>query len=423
MTGLILWPVLIWTGMQPWSVRFAGYGATMVSLAQLSGLVGITLFASVLILGARVAWLEDYFGGLNRMYIIHHWAGGLALTLLLFHPLFTAAAGLQVSWWQAGALIWPLQSWVILLGWAALGLMILLLVLTFYFRPEYQIWQFTHKFLGVAFFLGVLHAWLVPSDIARNGWLRWYIFSLGAIALTLYIRHSILYAHKKYWYRVERIEKLNEAVWRVVMTAEKQTMSFRAGQFAWFKFVDGADLAERHPFSMSSAPNDDFLEIVVKDLGKFTHALGRLAPGTKVEVQGPYGRFNFQYSRYKKQVWIGGGIGLTPFMSMGRDLRLDDYSGYAINLIFAVRNAAETFALDDIYAMEKAAKGRLRVKVWYSDEKGFLTAKKIKALSGEEIKETAFYICGPSVMMSSLREQLLKEGVLGRDIYTEEFEL
>ena len=423
MTVLAVWPVVIWAGMQPWSVRFAGYGATMVSLAQISGLVGITLFAQVLILGSRVAWLENYFGGLGRMYVIHHQAGGLALILLLFHPLFTAAAGLPVSLAQAGALIWPLQSWVILLGWAALGLMILLLVLTFYCRPEYQIWQFTHKFLGVAFFLGALHVWLVPSDIAHNGWLRWYIFSLGAIALTLYIRHSILYAHRKYWYQVERTEKLNEAVWRVVMTAEKQTMSFRAGQFAWFRFIDGEVLAERHPFSMASAPNDDYLEIIVKDLGNFTHAFGRLAPGTKVEVQWPYGRFNFQYSRYKRQIWIGGGIGLTPFMSMGRDLRLDVYSGYTINLILAVRNASETFALDEIYAMEKAAKGRLRVQIWYSDEKGFLTVESIKELSGKEMQGTSFYICGPPTMMASLREQLLKEKIADRDIHSEGFEL
>ena len=110
-------------------------------------------------------------------------------------------------------------------------------------------------------------------------------------------------------------------------------------------------------------------------------------------------------------------------MSMGRDLRLDVYSGYTINLILAVRNASETFALDEIYAMEKAAKGRLRVQIWYSDEKGFLTVESIKELSGKEMQGTSFYICGPPTMMASLREQLLKEKIADRDIHSEGFEL
>jgi predicted ferric reductase len=421
--ALVLWPMMLWATMLPWSARFATYGVIMTSFAQLSGLVGITLFSLVLILGARVAWLENYFGGLNRIYILHHWLGGAAFILLLLHPLFTAAVVLPVSVAQAAALIWPLASVELFLAWAALLVMISLLILTFYFRPEYQVWKFTHKFLGAAFFLGGLHAFLIPSDIARNGWLRWYILGLAMLALIIYSRHSILDAHRKYWYRVERVEKLNDAVWRIVMMADIHAMRYLSGQFGWFRFIDGEIRAERHPFSFSSASNNDQLEITVKDLGNFTHSLVRLKPGTIVEAQGPYGRFNFRRSRYKKQVWVGGGIGMTPFIGMSRDLRAEAKNSYDISLIFAVRNHHELFALDDLCAAEKEAARKLNLTVWFSDERGYLTAHKIKDLIGGSLKEASFFICGPGLMMTNLREQLLAEGVAGRDIYSEEFEL
>ena len=420
---LALWPVMIWATMLPWLVRFGGFGATMVSLAQLSGLVGMTLFSLVLILGARVAWLENYFGGLNRVYILHHWLGGTALILLLFHPLFSAMAVLPVSVAEAAAIIWPLASLVLFLGWAALLVMISLLVLTFYLRPEYQIWKMTHKFLAAAFLLGGWHAFLIPSDIAQNWWLRSYIFGLATVALVLYVRHSIFNAHKKYRYLVERVEKLNDAVWRIVMVAGQEAMRYQSAQFGWFKFINGEVRAESHPFSFSSASNDDHLEITVKDLGVFSQSLARLKPGTAVEVQGPYGRFNFGWSRHRKQVWVGGGIGMTPFMGMSRDLRAETNNGYDINLFFAVRNKRELFALEDLYAIEKEAMRKLKLTVWFSDERGYLTAQKIKELTNGSLKGTSFFICGPGPMMASLKMQLLQEGVAKRDIYTEEFEL
>lgn len=420
---LTLWPVVLWTNMLPWTARFGSFGEIMTSLAQLSGLVGITLFSLVLILGARVTSLEDYFGGLNRIYILHHWLGGSVLMLLLFHPLFTAIAVLPMSVTQAAASIWPLTSVVSFLGWAALLVIITLLVMTFYFRPEYQIWKLTHKFLVVAFLLGSLHAFLVPSDISQNWWLRSYVFGLATVALVLYTRHSILNAHKKYRYVVERVEKLNDVVWRIVMVAGQEAMRYQAAQFGWFKFINGEVQVESHPFSFSSASNDDRLEITVKDLGVFTQSLAKLKPGTAVEVQGPYGRFNFRRSRYKKQVWVGGGIGMAPFIGMSRDLRTETGNGYDIDLIFAVRNQRELFALNDLYASEKAAMRKLKLTVWFSDERGYLTAQKIKELIGGNLTGVSFFICGPGPMMASIKMQLLNEGVVKKDIYTEEFEL
>jgi len=114
---------------------------------------------------------------------------------------------------------------------------------------------------------------------------------------------------------------------------------------------------------------------------------------------------------------------MTPFMGMSRDLRAETNNGYDINLFFAVRNKRELFALEDLYAIEKEAMRKLKLTVWFSDERGYLTAQKIKELTNGSLKGTSFFICGPGPMMASLKMQLLQEGVAKRDIYTEEFEL
>jgi predicted ferric reductase len=420
---LALVPAVLWAGMLPLSARFAGYHVSITSLAQLSGLVGISLFALVLILGARLAWLEDFFGGLNKIYTLHHLLGGLAFTLLLLHPLFSAAAFIPSSLVQAAAAISPFSSQPLLLGWLALGTMIILLGLTFYLRPGYQLWKFTHKFLGLAFFLGGLHAFFIPSDIAHNVWLRTYVLGLAAVALTAYTWHSLLNGHKKYVYAVESVQPLHDAICRVVLVSRGDVLRYQAGQFAFFQFIDPSVRGEWHPFSFSSSAGGSRMEITVKALGTYTHSLAYLKPGAMVRVQGPYGRFNFYRGRYKQQVWIAGGIGVTPFISMGQDLRRKAAGAYRVSLLYAVRNRSEAFAWRELAALAKASGGMLQAVPWYSDARGHITARKVAEMIGQDLTGLSFYICGPGLMMSSLREQLVAEGVSKHDIYSEEFEL
>ena len=76
-------PAVIWFTMEPLAFRFGSFAPTMTSFGQLASLVGMALFSINFALSGRFKFLEKYFNGLNRMYIIHHLIGGLALVLLL----------------------------------------------------------------------------------------------------------------------------------------------------------------------------------------------------------------------------------------------------------------------------------------------------------------------------------------------------
>ena len=96
-------------------------------------------------------------------------------------------------------------------------------------------------------------------------------------------------------------------------------MTFIPSQFAML-FMEGKSGWRRHPFTMSGAPDDGVLRFTIKALGDDTGELQDLVqPGMPAVVSGPHGRF--QHTRgTRHQIWIAGGIGITPFLSWLRAL-------------------------------------------------------------------------------------------------------
>lgn len=161
-------PLIIWLTMSSPINRWNGFSQSATSLAQLSGLSGIVLFAVTIVLSARPRFLENYFGGLNQMYVIHHKLGELSLVLLLFHPIFSATKLIPISLTAATTSVMPGINWPINFGWLSLGLLITLLILTLYLRPRYNIWKWFHRWMGLALGFAGLHAFLIHTDKTGN---------------------------------------------------------------------------------------------------------------------------------------------------------------------------------------------------------------------------------------------------------------
>jgi ferredoxin-NADP reductase len=116
-------------------------------------------------------------------------------------------------------------------------------------------------------------------------------------------------------------------------------------------------------------------------------------------------------------VWISGGIGLTPFLSMARSL--GDEDDVRIDLYYAVENEEETYFLDEFEAIAERHKS-MRVFPVIREKVGFLTADFIEETSGE-LQSRDFLICGPPAMIVNLRSQLIARGVPEQQIHSEEF--
>lgn len=107
---------------------------------------------------------------------------------------------------------------------------------------------------------------------------------------------------------------------------------YKVGQYVFLNFPQ-LSLMEWHPFSISSGPNETTGEVHIRGLGNHTNQLmERTKAGGNtplwIRVDGPYGTHNLNYRRYPVIMLVGGGIGITPAVSILKDIyRVGDYPG------------------------------------------------------------------------------------------------
>lgn len=442
--ALCLIPVILWLQIHPLST-IHGFPAIMLSLGRVCGLIGMVMYALNLVYSTRLKFLEYFFGGLNRVYIAHHLLGGFALIFLSLHPLFLSLRYIKVSLLQSALLLLPngltpigalfdnsspyhnlvLTQWATFFGIIAFWGMVILLLVTFFIKIPYRIWLFTHKFLGYAFFIAGLHVLFISSDTSQHAVLKYYVLTLSLIGIVAFIYRSIMgrILIRKYQYRVDHVKLSAGNVTQLVMNPVNLPMAYKPGQFVFIRILGADKLGigkEWHPFSISSSPkHDKQLRVSIKGLGDYTSKLGQLKEGTMVEIEGAYGRFSYTNFKNKNQIWIAGGIGITPFLSMARSLSKDD--GYKIDLYYSVKTASELINWEELTGIATIKNGWFRVLPYVGDQqKGYLDIAYIEKMSGS-VKDKDVFICGPPPMMKTLRAQLRSKQVPATSIHSEEF--
>jgi predicted ferric reductase len=412
-------PVLMWLVMSPLAYRFFNLNTALTSFGQIFGLLGITLFSINLILSNRLMFFDRFFWGLNNLYNHHRAIGSISFSLLLFHPLLLVIKYLAISTQSAALFFWPFGNLPgVNFGIFALFLMMVLIVITFYAGLAYQNWKLTHKFMVATFILAVLHAFYITSDISRNNFLRFYIFGIAIIGLAAGFYQAFLsrYINRNFIYKIKQVTRLNNEIIEIKAYSKARTIKFVPGQFVFVSFISEAVSGELHPFSISSSPHVSEFEIVVKSLGDFTKKIKNLKPGDVMFLEGPYGKFSFQGILQKNQIWLAGGVGITPYLSMARSL---EDSGFSIDLYYCTGNKEEAVYLDELQKIA-LAKINFRMVSWCSSENGRINAKTVYRMSGG-LAGKAILLCGPASFMKDLKEQFLKLNVKRNNIYSEEF--
>ncbi len=416
---LLLVPIVRWFLIAPLDLRFFDLNTTMTSLGQLAGLVGITLFSVNLILSSRLKFLDRFFYGLDRVYNHHRTIGAIAFSLLLFHPLFLVVKYIQISLRSAALFFIPVGNQPgVNFGIIALFLMIVLMGITFYLSLKYQNWKLTHKFMVAVFIFAILHVISVTSDVSRDSFLRFYILGLSFLGLAGGFYRAFLsgFINRDFKYRVKRVSALSNEVTEVELEPTGRVIEFKPGQFVFVRFSGESVSSESHPFSISSAPGGNNLKLTIKSLGDFTGTLKNLKAEDPVLVAGPFGKFSYENVSSKDQIWIAGGIGITPFLSMARNLGNSDRK---IDLYYCVDNQKEAVLSDEL-ATIAARNGNFNLIPWYSTEKGYINGQRISDLSGGFTSKDIL-LCGPVGFMQALKKQLLKLNVARRRIHFEQF--
>ena len=410
--ALVILNVLVWLVFPP--VNDGSENFIRKYAGEIIGSTNIVLMSISLFLSARPRWAEKYFGGLDKMYVTHRHASTAAFLLIFVHVLTVPIS----THWRLGNYL-AVIAFAGIVPIALLSLAPRIPFLNKLTGGTYEGWKKLKRFIGVYFIIAFIHSLTVDalSAFIAISWTQ--IFFIIGTASYLYTEIFGRFFKKYLPYMVEAVNHPNASTTEVVLRAKKDRLQHaRAGQFLFIRFPSDRTLDESHPFTISSAPRADRVRVTVKASGDFTRALfAKLQPGMDAVVEGPYGLFDYKTGG-AKQIWIAGGIGLTPFLSFIRHLHGD--LAHDVDFYYTVRHPEEALFVEEIEAAAKT-NPHLKPHFRFSGRDGSLTIEHILANAGGDVKGHHIYLCGPLPMVQAFEKKFLALGVPHGHIHFEEF--
>lgn len=410
-------PAVLWAFALPLEARFADAAVGLRSLAVVAALCGVAALSITVVLGARVWFLEPLFGGLDRLQAVHRAVAIAALALIGAHGALLVASLVIVAPEALEALLPWNASWQVNVGMLA-GATLLSGIAVSLRGLRYDALVWVMRGLAALFLLALVHAFATPGTKSLSPALTYYLGGIAGLAVLAFAYRSLAsdLVVPRRDYEVADVRRLDANVTEIVLRPRGAPLRFRPGQFVFVSFGDARLRREFHPFSITSAPGERDLRLVVKALGDYTAALGDLLPGTVARVEGPYGRLSHTAVANPRQVWVAGGIGITPFLSMARSL---DAAGHEIDLYYCTEHADQAYYLDELFAIADRDM-RVRVIPVRKDSLGRVTAEDIEGASHVLAKKDIL-ISGPPAMIDNLTRQLRRLGVPRERIHFERF--
>ena len=402
-------------------------------LLQYTGVMCIGVMSLAMLLAVRPAFVESFFGGLDKMYRLHKWLGVTALVTAILHWWLNEElrpAGRRPHGAARQALdalpIDSIQQFFMSQHHTAAGIgdftfkiVLILLVLALIKRFPYRLFFKSHRVLAITYLALVWHsAVLLKFDYWSGvlGPVMALLMAAGSVAAVIVLFRRVGAAHQVTGKVASVVQRDAFGIIEVEIELSGAWGGHQAGQFAFLRFDkrEGA-----HPFTIASAwEGDGRLKFIIKVLGDYTRTLATsLQVGAEVRVEGPYGRFVFQGDQ-ARQIWVGGGIGITPFMARLKALAKAP-DGKRIDLFYTTRDE-DAEMIDALDRDAKAAGVTLHVLLDQRD--GLLNAARI-AQAVPAWNEADLWFCGPARFGKTLRHDFVAMGMPETRFHQELFEM
>ena len=401
-------------------------------LGKSFALVGAMVLVLQFVLAARLRGVTRHFG-LDAVLRFHRGMAIFAVVLIVLHPTLLAVGG--GGWSLLTSVQMPWYIWLGKIALLLLVVQVLVALLRRTVRLSFETWRGLHNQALVILALVLLHSWVAGSDL-RHRPMQALWLGLFTAAVTTYAYHKLYvpWQGRRRAYRVSDVHRETDNTWSLTLEPpeESHRFAFLPGQFHFVSLYRGDRYdSEEHPFTISSSPSEhSILRSTIKASGDFTGTVGNTRPGDRARVQGPFGRFShLLHPEETDLVFIAGGIGITPLMSMLRHMR-DTDAELRVLLLYGNRTEEDIVFREELEAMTQLPASRLEVVHVFSNadtswdgERGYVDQECILRHCGEQLSRKAFYICGPPPMMDLVSRALRSLGVPADSLHSERFSL
>jgi predicted ferric reductase len=412
----------------------SGTGVAMTSAGRLAGLLASALMLIQVLLMARLPFLERSYGQ-DELARLHRLVGFTSFNLLLAHVVLVLIGYAQTA--RRGVLA---ETWDVLTtypgmllavaGFAALVMVVVTSLRAARRRLRYESWHLLHLYAYLGAGLAVPHQlWtgqdFVTSPLARAYW--WTIW-LGTLAAVLVYRVGLPLARSlRHQLVVDRVVAESPDVVSVYVSGRRlDRLPARAGQFFQWRFLDGAGWSAAVRSSLSAAGTGVWL----RRSGRDVDGSGRLAslrPGTRVLVEGPYGRLTAERRTRRKVTMLAAGIGITPLRAVLDELDLEPGDA---TVVYRASDDASLVLRDELAELSRARGVRLVWVVgprargrdsWLPQSAAHLSDAEALRHVVPDIAEHDVYLCGADGWMRAARAAVLDAGVPASHVHSERF--
>ncbi|GAC1608318.1 MAG: ferric reductase-like transmembrane domain-containing protein [Mycobacteriales bacterium] len=410
-------------------------GDRLTSIGRVTGLVAADLLLIQVFLMARVPIIERSYGQ-DELARRHRLVGFCSFNFLLAHIALitvgyalTAHVGVLTETWTLvssyGGMILAVAAT------AALTAVVVTSVRMARKRLRYESWHLLHLYAYLGVGLSIPHEIWTGQDFSSSGLARLYWWSSYAAAagVVLVFRVGMPLARTlRHGLTVTSVIRESPDVVTVRMGGRGlHRLPARAGQFFIFRFLDGPGWSRGNPYSLSAAPRHDRLQITAKDLGDGSNRLAAVRPGTKVLLEGPYGRLTGEERVGSKVAMIASGIGITPMRALLEDLTYQP--GDAVLIYRAHSEPDLVFRMDlDALAAGRGitihyltgARGR-GADAWLPQNRPELRGGMALRQLLPGLAEHDVFVCGPDAWMDSVTAAVLAAGLPAPQLHVERF--
>ena len=407
----------------------------VTSLGRLAGLQASVLLLLQVALMARIPAVEQAWGQ-GELARVHRLVGFTSFSLMLAHVGltivgYTLGTGAGVVTTFLDEVLHSPGMLLALAGSLALVMVVVTSVRRARARLRYESWHLLHLYAYLGAGLALPHQLWTGQDFRASSVATVFWWGLYAAVLAAVIAFRLvlpLVRSRRHALAVRDVVAESPDVVSVVVAGrDLERLRARGGQFFQWRFLGGHGWTRANPYSLSAAPDGQTLRITAKIVGDSTKGLAVLTPGTKVLVEGPYGRLHAGAATRDRWLLVGAGIGITPLRALLEELPAGPDRTV---VVYRATRESDLVLTDELVGVARA-NGAQVVSVlgprardrasWLPEQAAHLGDAEALLALVPDLAEREVYVCGAAEWMDLVIAAAREAGVPSEAIHHERF--